>query len=60
METYKQDVGLSKAHIDLGEKIEAALKKVSGKLIAEEKKNNGYLIVSDKLGNIKRIVAKDI
>lgn len=60
METYKQDVGLSKAHIDLGEKIEAALKKVSEKLIAEEKKNNGYLIVSDKQGNIKKVAAKDL
>lgn len=60
MEKAKENIGFSKKFIEEGEAIEAALKKVSEKLIAEEKKNNGYLIVSDKQGNIKKIAAKDL
>ena len=56
----KENIGLPKKHIEESEAIEKALKKVSEKLIAEEKKNNGYLVISDKKGNIKKIAAKDL
>ncbi len=58
--TAKENIGFSKKFIEESEAIGSALKKVSEKLIAEEKKNNGYLIVSDKQGNIKKIAAKDL
>lgn len=45
---------------DLSSKIDAALKKATQKLIAEEKARNGCLIVSDKSGVIKKIPAKDL
>jgi len=40
--------------------IEKGLRKVSQKLIAEEKARNGYLVISDKKGNIKKVRAKDL
>jgi len=40
--------------------IEKGLKKVSQRLIAEEKARNGYLVISDKKGNIKKVPAKDL
>ena len=40
--------------------IEAGLKKVSQRLIAEEKARNGYLVISDKKGGIKKVPAKDL
>jgi len=40
--------------------IEKGLRKVSQKLIAEEKTRNGYLVISDKKGNIKKVPAKDL
>jgi len=40
--------------------IEKGLRKVSQKLIAEEKARNGYLVISDKKGNIKKVPAKDL
>ena len=40
--------------------IERGLKKVSERLIAEEKARGGYLIISDKNGNIKKVSAKDL
>lgn len=55
-----ENIGLSKEHIELREKIEAALKKVAEKLIAEEKARDGYLIISDKDGNIAKVPAKDL
>lgn len=42
------------------EKIEKGLKKVSQRLIAEEKARSGYLAISDKKGSIKKIPAKDL
>ncbi|RNI38833.1 hypothetical protein EFY79_04000 [Hanamia caeni] len=40
--------------------IEKGLRKVSQKLIEEEKARNGYLVISDKKGNIKKVPAKDL
>lgn len=40
--------------------IEKGLRKVSQKLIAEEKARNGYLVISDKKGNKKKVPAKDL
>jgi hypothetical protein len=47
------------AHKEFKE-IEKGLKKVSQKLICEEKARNSYLIISDKKGHIKKIPAKDL
>jgi len=41
-------------------KTEAALKKVSEKLIEEAKKEKGYLIIADKNGTAKKIPTKDL
>jgi hypothetical protein len=40
--------------------IEKGLRKVSEKLIEEEKKKDGYLIISDKNGNPIKVPAKDL
>jgi hypothetical protein len=60
MDSVKKNIELSKEHKDLRAELEKALKKVSEKLIAEEKAAGGYLIVSDKDGNIKKVPARDL
>ncbi len=60
MGTTKKNVNFSKRHTELRTTTEAALKKVSEKLIAETKKLDSYLVVSDEAGNIKKIPAKDL
>lgn len=44
----------------LDELIEKGLKKVSEKLIDEEKKKDGYLVISDKDGKPVKKPAKDL
>ena len=56
----KENIGFSEKHIEESKKIEAALKKVAEKLIAEEKARDGYLILADEDGNIKKVPAKDL
>ncbi len=51
MERNKQKIRASKKLIEQSKALEAGLKKVAEKLIAEEKRNNGYLIISDAQGN---------
>lgn len=60
MEKITKNMKFSKKFLEESKALEAALKKVSEKLIAEEKKNNGYLIISDSEGNIKKVPAKDL
>ncbi len=60
MEKTKQRIIASKKLIEQSKALEAGLKKVSEKLIAEEKQNNGYLIIADNKGNIKKVPAKDL
>ncbi len=60
MQMKRKNMSFSQEHIELGKKIEAALKKVAEKLIAEEKARDGYLILADKDGNIKKVAAKDL
>jgi hypothetical protein len=60
MGKVKNDMEFSlTAHKEFKE-IEKGLKKVSQKLICEEKARNSYLIISDKKGHIKKIPAKDL
>jgi hypothetical protein len=56
----KEYTGFSKEFLEEDKAVEAALKKVSKKLIEETKKENGYLIVADKNGVAKKISAKDL
>ena len=60
MGKVKNDLGFSLVAQKESEAIEKGLKKVSQKLIAEEKARNGYLIISDKKGGIKKVPAKDL
>ena len=60
MEKIKTGIGFSKKHEELGRSVDAALRKVSKKLIEETKKENGYLVVADKKGTVKKIPAKDL
>lgn len=60
MEKTTENMKFSKKFQEESEAIEAGLKKVSEKLIAEVKKTDGYLVVSDSEGNIKKIPAKDL
>jgi hypothetical protein len=60
MGKVKNDMEFSLAAKKESEAIEKGLKKVSQKLIAEEKARNGYLIVSDKKGGLKKVLAKDL
>jgi len=60
MEKIKGEISFSKRHQELSRSVEAALKKVSKKLIEETKKENGYLVVEDKNGTVKKIPAKDL
>lgn len=50
----------TKKREDLSEKIKTALDKGVKKLIAETKATNSYLVTSDKKGNVKKILAKDL
>ncbi len=56
----KKNIAFSKKHKDLSILLEAGLKKVSQKLIAETKQKHGYLIITDKKGEIKKVSAKDL
>jgi len=60
MEKTKNNIIFSNTHKELRDAAEAALNKVSKKLIEETKKENGYLIVADKNGTVKKIPAKDL
>jgi hypothetical protein len=60
MEKTKDKIIFSKKHTEIGRAADAALKKVSKKLVEETKKENGYLIVADKNGTVKKIPAKDL
>ena len=60
MEKTTENMKFSKKFLEESKSLEAGLKKVSEKLIAEEKKNNGYLIIADEKGNIKKVPAKDL
>ena len=60
MEKIENRINFSKKHQDLSRSADAALKKVSKKLIEETKKQNGYLVVADKKGIVKKIPAKDL
>jgi hypothetical protein len=51
---------LSAKHNNLRESADAALKKVSKKLIEETKKENSYLVVADKNGKPQKVFAKDL
>ena len=56
----KEHIGFSQKFLEEKKAIDAALKKVSKKLIEETKKENGYLVVGDKNGTVKKIPAKDL
>ncbi len=56
----KEYTGFSKKFLEEDKAVDAALKKVSKKLIEETKKENSYLIVADKNGNPKKVFAKDL
>ncbi len=60
MAKNKNDIEFSLAAEKESKAIERGLKKVSQKLIAEEKARNGYLVISDKKGGIKKVPAKDL
>ena len=60
MGKVKNDLGFSLVAQKESEGIEKGLKKVSQKLIAEEKARNGYLIISDTKGGIKKVPARDL
>ncbi|HEX5151800.1 MAG TPA: hypothetical protein VFW07_10135 [Parafilimonas sp.] len=60
MEKTKNNIIFSNTHKLLRSATEAALKKVSEKLIKDTKKENGYLIIVDKNGTIKKVPAKDL
>jgi len=60
MEKTKNNIIFSSTHKLLRAKTEAALKKVSEKLIEETKKEKGYLIIADKNGTAKKIPTKDL
>lgn len=60
MEKTKPGITISEKHNKLRAESDAALKKVSKKLIEETKKENGYIVVTDKTGLIKKIPAKDL
>lgn len=60
MGKIKDDIRFSSAAQKEFNAIEKGLKKVSQKLIAEEKARNGYLVISDKKGGIKKVPAKDL
>ena len=56
----KEHLGFSEKFLHEKEAVDAALKKVSKKLIRETKKENGYLVVADKKGIVKKIPGKDL
>lgn len=60
MKKDKNDIEFSLAAQEEFKAIEKGLKKISQKLIAEEKARNGFLIISDEKGNIKKVLAKDL
>ena len=60
MEITKNNIIFSNTHKELRDATEAALKKVSEKLIEEAKKEKGYLIIADKNGTAKKIPTKDL
>ena len=60
MEKTKNSISFSKRHEEMGRAVNAALKKVSKKLIEETKKENSYLVIADKNGTVKKIPAKDL
>ena len=60
MGKVKNDLGFSLVARKESEAIEKGLKKVSQKLIAEEKAHNGYLVISDTKGGIKKVPARDL
>lgn len=59
MGKVKNEIEFSPSTQKLFMEIEKGLKKVSQKLIAEEKTRDGYLVVSDKKGHVQKIPAKD-
>ena len=56
----KENIGFSVKFLEEEKAVEAALKKVSKKLIEETKKENGYLVVADRNGIVTKIPAKDL
>ena len=60
MGKIKEDIKFSSTARKEFNAIEKGLRKVSQKLISEEKACNGYLILSDKKGGIKKVPAKDL
>ena len=56
----KEHLGFSEKFLQEKEAVDAALRKVSKKLIEQTKKENGYLVVADKKGTVKKISAKDL
>jgi hypothetical protein len=60
MGKVKNDIELSLAAQREFEQIEKGLKRVSQKLIYQEKARNGFLVISDKKGHIKKVPAKDL
>jgi hypothetical protein len=60
MGKIKNDIDFSETAQKEFKELEEGLKKVSQKLIAEEKARDGYLVISDKKGNIKKVLAKDM
>ncbi len=60
MGKIKNEIEFSSSAEKLFVQIEKGLKKVSEKLITEEKARNGYLVISDKRGNVQKVAAKDL
>ena len=56
----QEHIGFSEKFLKEKKAVDAALKKVSKKLIEETKKQNSYLVVADKKGIIKKIPASDL
>ena len=60
MGKVKNDLEFSLVAQKESKAIERGLKKVSQRLIAEEKARDGYLVISDKKDGIKKVPAKDL
>ncbi len=58
MEKTKSNIKFSNKHDELGEAVEAALKKVSQNIIEETKKQNSYLVVTDEMETLNKFLQK--
>jgi hypothetical protein len=60
MEKIEKELKFATTFVERSKAIEAGLKKVSEKLIADTKASHSYLVIADDYGNIKKVPAKDL